>query len=120
MKAAGGELGWLTWPLDQGDKSGVSITVASPPSPTLITCLRINVHEKMQGKDSAELRSSCAKYLTIPLVWLAFQWASGVYVSGFYKMWQLEPNGCLCVHMERSCRILTGAACRACLGYTEA
>lgn len=24
MKATGGELGWLTWPLDQGEKSGVS------------------------------------------------------------------------------------------------
>lgn len=28
MKATGGELGWLTWPLDQGDRPGVS----PPPS----------------------------------------------------------------------------------------
>lgn len=30
MKATGGELGWLTWPLDQGDKPGVSPSL--PPS----------------------------------------------------------------------------------------
>lgn len=40
MKATGGELGWLTWPLDQGDKPGVSPPPSflhlhlPPPAPT--------------------------------------------------------------------------------------
>lgn len=29
MNAIGGELGWLTWPLDQGDRPGVSIAPSS-------------------------------------------------------------------------------------------
>lgn len=33
MNAIGGELGWLTWPLDQGDRPGVSIA----PSSTVLT-----------------------------------------------------------------------------------
>uniref|UniRef100_A0A3Q3MVI1 receptor protein-tyrosine kinase n=1 Tax=Labrus bergylta TaxID=56723 RepID=A0A3Q3MVI1_9LABR len=42
MKATGGELGWLTWPLDQGDKPGVSIV---PPFYTYSVC---NVAEREQ------------------------------------------------------------------------
>lgn len=36
MRASGDELGWLTWPLDQGEKTGVSkaLLLVSPPAPT--------------------------------------------------------------------------------------
>lgn len=37
MRATGGELGWLTWPLEQGDKPGVSF----PPSPLSSSALRL-------------------------------------------------------------------------------
>lgn len=64
MKATGGELGWLTWPLDQGDKPGVSIAPASPPTPTfpLGICLRINLRREMHRKGPSESRASGAKY----------------------------------------------------------
>ena len=57
MRATGGELGWLTWPLDQGDKPGVSIAPTSPPTPTfpLGICPRI----KCSGR--APLRASAAE-----------------------------------------------------------
>lgn len=49
MRAIGGELGWLTWPLDQGDDPGVSI---SSPAPTFLfgICLRI----KLRGEHMKE------------------------------------------------------------------
>ncbi len=63
MKATGGELGWLTWPLDQGEKSGVSVAAASPTAPTFPhgICLRINLH----GENAQKGRASSAKDLTI-------------------------------------------------------
>lgn len=52
MRATGGELGWLTWPLDQGDKPGVSTAPSFSPAPTfpLGICLRIYAWEKMYRK----------------------------------------------------------------------
>lgn len=41
-------------------------------------------------------------------------------MSGFHKIWQLEPNGPLVMDMRKSCRILSGAAFRACLDYSKA
>lgn len=75
---------------------------------------RINLHG---GNTQEGPGLSRAKYLTIWLVWLAFRWASCVYMSGCYKIWQLEPNGCLSMDMRWSS--YQGAE-RACLGCTRA
>lgn len=51
MRATGGELGWLTWPLDQGDRPGVSIALLLQlPRFHLEFAFRINLHwENAQG-----------------------------------------------------------------------
>lgn len=45
MRATGGELGWLTWPLEQGDKPGVSIppSLLPPPSPPALCVFAWNL-----------------------------------------------------------------------------
>lgn len=58
MKATGGELGWLTWPFEQGDKPGVSIALAH----TRFTHLEFARTETLHRKGQA---SVCVKYLTI-------------------------------------------------------
>lgn len=66
MRATGGELGWLTWPLDQGDKPGVSIAPASPPAPPAPTfplgiCLRINLHGENAHEGPSQTESLWCK-----------------------------------------------------------
>lgn len=76
MRATGGELGWLTWPLDQGDKLGVSCSVPSSsfssssillqtPAPTVSPgiCLRINMLREILSMD--KLTVCCRQYLNV-------------------------------------------------------
>lgn len=55
MKAAGGELGWLTWPPTQEGRSGVSIVLlASPPTPTLpVVGIRLRIHQHGENLQEA-------------------------------------------------------------------
>ncbi|XP_034393029.1 ephrin type-A receptor 2 isoform X2 [Cyclopterus lumpus] len=48
MKATGGELGWLTWPLDQGDKSGWEVTQRTLNGSQFYTYSVCNVGEREQ------------------------------------------------------------------------
>lgn len=68
MRATGAELGWLTWPLEQGDRPGVSIQPSPCSSSSLNLLLefafRINLGENSRGETVDELVSSGAEYLT--------------------------------------------------------
>ncbi|KAK7884746.1 hypothetical protein WMY93_027869 [Mugilogobius chulae] len=48
MQATGGELGWLTWPLDQGDKKGWEVTQRTLNGSQLYTYSVCNVEEREQ------------------------------------------------------------------------
>ncbi|XP_067447690.1 ephrin type-A receptor 2 isoform X2 [Thunnus thynnus] len=48
MKATGGELGWLTWPLDQGDKSGWEVVQRTLNGSQFYTYSVCNVGEREQ------------------------------------------------------------------------
>ncbi|XP_056279170.1 ephrin type-A receptor 2 isoform X2 [Pseudoliparis swirei] len=48
MKATGGELGWLTWPLDQGEKSGWEVTQRTLNGSQFYTYSVCNVGEREQ------------------------------------------------------------------------
>ncbi|XP_068453166.1 ephrin type-A receptor 2 isoform X1 [Clinocottus analis] len=48
MKATGGELGWLTWPLDQGEKSGWEVTQKTLNGSQFYTYSVCNVGEREQ------------------------------------------------------------------------
>uniref|UniRef100_A0A8C5DT58 receptor protein-tyrosine kinase n=1 Tax=Gouania willdenowi TaxID=441366 RepID=A0A8C5DT58_GOUWI len=48
MKASGGELGWLTWPLDQGDKPGWEVVQKTLNGSQLYTYSICNVGEREQ------------------------------------------------------------------------
>ncbi|KAJ4935055.1 hypothetical protein JOQ06_007833, partial [Pogonophryne albipinna] len=48
MRATGGELGWLTWPLDQGDKSGWEVTQRTLNGSQFYTYSVCNVAEREQ------------------------------------------------------------------------
>ncbi|XP_049920990.1 ephrin type-A receptor 2 isoform X2 [Epinephelus moara] len=48
MRATGGELGWLTWPLDQGDKPGWEVTQKSLNGSQFYTYSVCNVGEREQ------------------------------------------------------------------------
>ena len=103
MRATGGELGWLTWPLDQGERSGVSIAQASPPAPTFHRGIRLRVN--LRGGNVREwygCRASGAKPLTTPLAKFASDWPLRVHMSVFFV--KSGTWGALESECERACR----------------
>lgn len=77
MNAIGGELGWLTWPLDQGDRPGVS---RAPSSSLQLPCFCLDLTSgefcivRMHRKGPKRL---VHKHLTLWRMWLGVK-RSGV------------------------------------------
>lgn len=104
MNAAGGELGWLTWPLEQADRPGVSAAPSSPLQPPCF-CLELTsgyICTLRMHRKGLKRKRLLHKHLTVWLVWLGVRsWC--VFMSGCSKVKQQVPHGCWGKRMRRSC-----------------
>lgn len=96
MKAAGGELGWLTWSPNQGDRSGVSMVLfASPPAPTFPVvgiCPRTDPRgENLQERTHSAVRRTFYVIL-LKLLPVYVHMCVRVHMWVFYKIGQFKPS----------------------------